>query len=287
MILVTGAAGLSGTQIVKELNAQGVPLRALARDRSKVSALDNVEIVEGDMSRPDTLGPALAGIEKALLISSADPRMLETQCSFIDACKSAGVAHVVKFSGDETGFNRSKFRFTEMHAQAELYLEQSGLAWTHLRPCGFMQIYLREAGTIKERGELRLAAGDITLAPIDIADIAKIAAAVLQAPGQEGKSHLMTGPEALTMFQIAELISTAAGRRVKYIAITPEQRRKEMLAAGALPYFADALFEQATERLRNPKATVHLESHREFNVTPTSFADFVKRNAPAFQGQRF
>lgn len=285
MILVTGATGLNGALIVKELAAQGVPFRALVRNRSKAASLlpGNIDIVEGDMSRPETLGPALEGIDKALLISSADACMLETQCSFIDACKRAGVTHVVKFSGNETGFDRSRFRFTEMHAQAEHYLERSGLRWTHLQPCGFMQIYLREAQAIKKSGELRLATGDITLAPVDVLDIARISAAVLQAPWQDGRRHLVTGPEALSMSQIARLISIAAGRQVDYVPITPEQRRQEMLAAGASPYFADALFEQATERLRNPSAVVHLESHQEFNVTPTSFASFAKRNAFVFQ----
>lgn len=284
MILVTGGTGLSGSQIVRELALQGVPFRALVRDRSRASGpqFSRVEVVEGDMSRPDTLGAALDGVDKALMISPGDPRLLETQCSFIDACKRAGVAHVVKFSGDETGFDRARFRFTAMHAQAERYLEQSGLAWTHLRPCGFMQIYLREVKTIRERGELRLAAGDISLAPIDVADIAKIAAAVLQAPGQDGRSHLMTGPEALTMSQIAGLMSKPAGRPVRYVALTPEQRREELLAAGASPYFADALYEQAVERLRNPGAAVHLDTHREFNVRPTAFAEFLDRNASAF-----
>jgi uncharacterized protein YbjT (DUF2867 family) len=285
MILVTGAAGLSGTHIVNELAAQGVPFRALVRNRPKALAIfpEKVDIVEGDMSRPETLGPALEGIDKALLISSGDARMLETQCSFIDACKRAGVEHVVKFSGNETGFDRSRFRFTDMHAQAERYLERSGLRWTHLQPCGFMQVYLREARAIRESGQLRLATGDITLAPIDVLDIARISVAVLQAPRQDGRRHLMTGPEALTMAEIARLMSAAAGRPVDYVAITPEQRRRELLAAGAPPYFADALFEQATERLRNPKAVVHLESHAEFNMIPTSFSQFLQRNAFVFQ----
>jgi uncharacterized protein YbjT (DUF2867 family) len=286
MILVTGAAGMSGMEIIREFVAQGVPVRALVRDRSKAGALAfnnrKVEIVEGDMSRPETLGRALSGIRKTLLISSANPQMLETQCTFVDACKSAGVPHVVKFSGAETGFERSKFRFSKMHAQAEEYLEQSGLAWTHLRPGGFMQVYLREARTIMERGELRLAIGDITLAPIDVVDIAKIAVAVLRAPGQEGKAYSITGPEALTGEQIAEVLSETAGLPVKYVAITPEERRREMLAAGTPTYFADALLEQSIERLRNPNATIHLEAHREFNVTPTYFADFAKRNASVF-----
>jgi uncharacterized protein YbjT (DUF2867 family) len=132
------------------------------------------------------------------------------------------------------------------------------------------------------RGELRLPIGDITLAPIDVVDIAKIAVAVLRAPGQEGKAYSITGPEALTGEQIAQLLSETAGLPVKYVAITPEERHREMLAAGAPTYFADALLEQSIERLRNPNATIHLEAHCEFDVKPTYFADFAKRNASVF-----
>ncbi len=285
MILVTGAAGMSGTEIIKEFSSQGVPVRALVRDLSRASALnlDGVEVVEGDMSKPETLGRVLDSVEKALLISSADPHMLETQCTFVDACKSAGVRHVVKYSGAETGFRRSEFRFADMHAQAEEYLEQSGLDFTHLRPSGFMQVYLWETPVILERGELRLAMGDITLAPADAIDIAKIAVRLLQAPDQEGKIYRITGPEALSTEEIADLIGKAAGRPVRYVAITPEQRHEEMIAAGAPPYFADALLEQSIERLRNPSAAVHLEAHRAFGVEPTRFADFAMRHRQMFQ----
>jgi uncharacterized protein YbjT (DUF2867 family) len=285
MILITGAAGMSGTEIIKEFSAQGIPVRALVRDLSRASALDldGVEVFEGDMSKPETLGRTLDGVEKVLLISSADPHMLQTQCTFVDACKSAGIRHVVKYSGAETGFRRSKFRFAEMHAQAEEYLEQSGLGFTHLRPSGFMQVYLWETPTILQRGELRLPMGDITLAPIDAVDIAKIAVRLLQAPGQEGKVYRLTGPEALTSAEIADFIGKAAGRPVDYVAITPEQRRKEMIAAGAPPYFADALLEQSIERLLNPHAAVHLEAHRAFGVEPTRFADFAMRSRQVFE----
>jgi uncharacterized protein YbjT (DUF2867 family) len=286
MILVTGAAGMSGTEIIRQFVASKIPVRALVRSHSDTTALvaENVEIVEGDLARPETLGRALEDVEKALLISAADPAMLDTQCAFIDACKAAGVRHVVKFSGAETGFERAKFRFTQMHAQAEEYLEQSGLAFTHFRPSGFMQVYLRAAPMILGRGELRLPLGDITLAPIDIADIARIVVRLLQADGQEGRIYRMTGPEALTGHDIASHLGKAIGRPVRYVAISPEQRRDEMIAAGAPAYFADALLEQAIERLRNPHAAVHLEAHEAFGVTPTRFEDFAIRSREMLTG---
>ena len=149
--------------------------------------MPGVEIVIGDMLRPDSLGAALDGVDRALMISSPEPAMLETQCRFVDDAKRAGVRHVVKFSGKESsiGFDPMRFRFTRMHEQIEDYLEESGLAWTHLRPCQFMQVFLWEAQTIVTKGALFLPLENVRLAPIDLDDIAKIAFAVLRGDGHE------------------------------------------------------------------------------------------------------
>jgi uncharacterized protein YbjT (DUF2867 family) len=288
MILVTGASGLSGSAIVREFARQGTPIRALVRSRDKAAALlelSTVETVEGDMSNPGTLATVFDGIDRALLLSSANQQMLEVQCTFIDAAKRAGVKHIIKFSGGEVGFDPSKFRFARMHEEIEDYLEQSGLAWTHLRPSQFMQVYLREAHTIVGKGAMFLPMAEVTLAPIDIEDIAKIAVTLLLGDGHHGKSFLMTGPEALSMADIAQCISRATQRTVRYVAIAPEDRRAMLLAAGAPPYFADAIYEQAIERLRNPTARVCLQTHETFQIKPTTFNEFAKRNAAVFGGK--
>ena len=96
MILVTGATGLNGTALVRKLSAKGVPLRALVRSAAKaaeIAALPNVEIAIADMAKPETLPAALAGVDRAMLNSSADPAMVEVQSNFIDAgCQSRGQA---------------------------------------------------------------------------------------------------------------------------------------------------------------------------------------------------
>jgi len=291
MILVTGAAGLSGSAIIREFASHGEPVRALVRNRAKAGAFDlfpTAEVVEGDMHRPETLGPALKGVNRTLMISTTNPHMVETQCTFIDACRKAGVRHVVKFSGAESGigFDPSKFRFTQMHEDVEDYLEQSGLAWTQLRPSQFMQVYLREAPTIAANGELRLPYENINLSPIDIADIAKIAFLLLRdAPRHEGKSYDMTGPEALTMTEIADRISRAIGKPVRYVGITREDRRRALLATGMAPENADALDEQTAERVRRPQSRVDLSTHERFGVRPTTFADFANRHSAEFRAK--
>src|SRR3989442_14698875 len=100
MILVTGANGLTGSAVIREVARQHYPVRALVRSRAKAQALETlppVELVVGDMVRAETLADALSGVDRVLLISSADQQMLETQSAFIDAAKKACVRHIVKY----------------------------------------------------------------------------------------------------------------------------------------------------------------------------------------------
>ncbi|MEO5756273.1 MAG: SDR family oxidoreductase [Mesorhizobium sp.] len=292
MNLVTGATGLNGRAIVQEFVRQKHKVRALVRDVAKASAagldrLEGIELLEGDMRRPETLGAALDGVERALMISTAAQDMTETQCRFIDACKQAGVAHVVKFSGAESniGYDATKFRFTRMHEEIERYLEGAGMAWTHLRPSQFMQVYLREAATIATDGAFYLALGDTELSPVDVEDIAKVAFRLLRDGGHHGESLDMTGPEALTMSDIAARISQAIGKPVRYVDISAAERRRNLVASGIPAEFADALDEQLAERLRRPKSRVQVATHEMFDVAPTPFLAFAQRHAAAFGGR--
>ena len=99
--------------------------------------------------------------------------MVETQSTFIDVSKAAGVRHVIKFSGLDARPDTT-FPFGIMHEEIEEYLEKSGLAWTQLRPTGFMQEYLRETPSIIQNGAFYLALGDGRLNPIDLVDVAKV-----------------------------------------------------------------------------------------------------------------
>src|SRR5258708_1553650 len=205
MILVTGATGLNGSELIRRLSAKGVPVRALVRNTAKAagfSALSNVEIVEGDMARPETLTGALRGVDRAMLISSSDPMMLEVQSNFIEAARQAGVKHVVKLSGIIAELD-SPFRFSRMHAEIERRLEASGMAFTHLRAGEFMHAYFRQGPSIVAKGALFLPMADAKIASIDVGAIAEVAASVLTSHGHEGKTYPRTGPEALTMAEVA------------------------------------------------------------------------------------
>jgi uncharacterized protein YbjT (DUF2867 family) len=284
MILLTGATGAAGSFIANEFVQQRVPVRILVRDREKAKRFEipTVEIAEGDMSSSSSVARALEGVDRTLMISAPAMNMIETQRTFIDACKETGVRHVIKFSGLDARPDTT-FPFGIMHKEIEDYLEASGLAWTQLRPAGFMQEYLREAPSIIHEGALYLALGEVKLNPVDLADVAKVAFSLLRDGGHEGERLHVTGPESLNMTEIAERISSAIGRTVRYVPITPEQRRQALIAHGIPVEIADALDKQVHERLKGGlESEVDISTHRLLNVQPTTFLEFARRNAQAF-----
>jgi uncharacterized protein YbjT (DUF2867 family) len=287
MILVTGATGLNGSELVRRLSAKGIPSRALVRNPAKaqpLASLPNVEVVEGDMARPDSLTDALRGVERAMLISSSDQTMVEVQSSFIDAARRAGVQHIVKLSGIIPELD-SPFRFARMHAEIEKRLEASGVAYTHLRAGEFMPSYFRQVPSIVARGVMALPMGDARIASVDIGDIAEVAIAALTTPGHEGKTYPLTGPESLTMADVAAKLSAAIGKPVRYVDVPPEDARQARLAAGMPPYLAEGLDELFAERRQGKESTVWPTIQEVFGWAPTSFDEFARGNAAIFRGE--
>ena len=245
----------------------------------------NVEIVEGDMARPETLSKALRGVDRAMLISSSDAAMLEVQSNFIDAAQKARVKHVVKLSGIMPDTD-SPFRFARMHGEIELKLERSGIAFTHLRAGEFMHAYFRQVPAIVARGAFFLPMEDARIASIDIGDIAEVAAKALTEPGHEGKVYPLTGPEALTMAEVAEKLSAATGRPIQYVNVAPEEARRAQLAGGMPQYTADALVELFAERRKGKESQVSPVIEGIIGRRATSFDDFALRNAAIFRGEQ-
>jgi uncharacterized protein YbjT (DUF2867 family) len=263
-------------------------VRALVRTTAKaagLSALPNVEVVEGDMAHPETLSGALQGVDRAMLISSSDPAMLEVQSNFIEAARKAGVKHIVKLSGIISELD-SPFRFARMHAQIERQLEASGMAFTHLRAGEFFPAYFRQVRSIVAKGALFLPMEDAKIASIDIGDIAEVAATVLTGSGHEGKIYPLTGPEALSMAEVAEKLSIATGKPIQYVNVAPEEAKSANLAVGMPPYLVDALFELFAERRKGKEAYVSLVIPTIFGWQATSFDEFAARNAAIFRGEQ-
>lgn len=291
MILITGATGNNGGEIVRLLSRTGVPCRALVRTNEKAAVLvglPGVELAYGDFARPDSLAVALEGIDRALLISSADPKLPELQGNFIQAAKRAGVPYVVKFSGAWAmdGADLREWRFARWHAEAEKILEDSGLAFTHLQPNQFMQVYLRFQPMIAAQGKFFAACKESKVSPVDIRDIAAVAVAVLTGSGHEGKSYVITGPESLTYAEIADKLSVAIGKKVAYVDVPLEQARQTMVDSGAPGWFVDGQMEQYQVRLKGLQAAVTQVVSQVAKKQPITFSQFAQDYAPLFRGEQ-
>jgi NAD(P)H dehydrogenase (quinone) len=242
MILVTGATGSIGRHLVRRLTEDGVAFRALVRDAAKARTLE-CDTVIGDFDDIDSIAAALQGVDRLFLNGAGaqpvegEQPMVRQQKAVIDAARAAGVRSVVKISvwPVREGGPLSQ----GAHWEIEEHLKASGLGWSILRPSGFMQNFLTGAGAFTADGNVVGAYGDAAISYIDCADIAACAAVLLTRPRGPGETYVLTGPEALTHTRIAELLSTAQGRTVRYVDHSPEELAATLTAQGLPAGFAD------------------------------------------------
>jgi len=230
MILVTGATGNIGGQVAQKLIAKGAKVRVLSRDPAKAKALysSNVEIAQGDLTKPESLPAALKGVERVFLVS-VGPMLAQQDANLANAAKAAGVKHIVKLS--TLGLSSSDRLIRQWHAAGEKAIQDSGLAWTFVRPGAFMTNARQWVGTIRAKGEVYSATGDGKIAPIHPSDIADVAVVALTESGHEGKSYELTGGEALSWNEQVQILSDAIGKPVKHVDVGDEGLRAGLKAA--------------------------------------------------------
>jgi uncharacterized protein YbjT (DUF2867 family) len=285
MILLTGSTGTAGSEISKALQRIGVRYRSLVRNRAKAegSANPSVELVDGDLSRPETLGAALEGVEKALLLTAATPDSLQQERNFIHAAKRAGVRHVVKFSAYGASLDAPHY-FGRQHGEAERELEDSGLPFTMLRPNGFFQNFLGNAKSIRARSALHAPAGEMKFSAVDARDIAAVAAHVLTETGHEGQRYTITGPGALSHAEIAEKLSQVLGRKIVYVDVPEAAAREGMLAAGIPAWTVEKVLDLYRYYRSGAAAEVTNTVERVGRKAPIAFEQFVRDYASVFTG---
>lgn len=239
MILVIGATGKVGQEVVRQLAAASVPARALVHDPAAAShiRIPGIEIAVGDLARPETLTAAFAGVERVFLLTSAAPDQVELQANALAAALSAGVEHIVKVSvagGPDAGTQIGRW-----HWATEKQIEASGIDFTFLRPTLYMQQMLAYAPTIASRGTFSAPMGTGEIALVDTLDVAAVAVCALTETGHGRHIYDLTGPEALSYDAVADEISQVIGKKVSYVHVPPEYARKQMLADGVPRWLAE------------------------------------------------
>ncbi|MFF5975223.1 NAD(P)H-binding protein [Streptomyces sp. NPDC012769] len=223
-ILVSGATGTVGRQVVAELLARGHAVRALTRDADRARAVlpAEVEIAVGDLTDPDALTGALDGVTGLHLITFGGAAFspLETGPRIVELARKAGVRRVtVLHGGEDTPLERA-------------VRESEGLDWTVVMPVEFMSNALEWAPGVLADGEVREPFTDRLSAMVHEGDIGAVAAVALTEAGHAGRSYVVTGPEVLTLRDKVDTLAAASGRTIRLVELSQEQAEAQWRSAG-------------------------------------------------------
>ncbi|HSL28932.1 MAG TPA: NmrA family NAD(P)-binding protein [Anaerolineales bacterium] len=214
-VLVVGALGNVGTEVVKELQARGQAVRAADIDRQMLKQRfgDSVEMVRFDFTDPTTYETTFKGVKKMFYMRP--PHLTNIQRDMVpsmDAARAAGVTHAVFLS--IIGIENAKY---VPHYQVEQYLQKIGLQTTFLRCSFFMQnLNTTHRKEVQERSELFVPVGKAKTSFIDVRDIGAVAAVALTEDGHVGKNYDLTGSKALDYWAAAQIMSEVLGRKITY-----------------------------------------------------------------------
>ena len=276
MILITGANGTTGGEVVRQLAAEGRPVRAMVRKPENAEALpkEHVEVIVGSFSDIESLNSAMDGVDAVFMISFEDPDQLTLQANVIEAAKRAGVKMVARLSASGADAN-SDDPLVSNHGKGDHQLAQSGLGYVLIRPQWFNQNFL----TYCPGGVIRVPAGDALLPFVDVRDIAAVTIKALTDPGHDGRTYILTGPEALNHTEVAAILSEATGKHFVYEDVPPETYRRGLLDEGASEHYADLIIKLFALVRSRGEGEIHEDIERVLGRPAISFHQFARDNA--------
>jgi uncharacterized protein YbjT (DUF2867 family) len=216
-------------------------VRVFIRDNSKAQPFKDMgaEVIVGDLDQPETIGPAVDGVDKIYLLTWNGPTQAQQAENVIKAAKQDGNPHLVRHSmwGPENS------RIIKQGAQVDEAVKSSGLPWTLLRPTFFMQNTMMAAQSITSDGMIYWDMKDGKLGMIDVRDIVDTALSVLTGSGHEGKSYILTGPEPISFHDVAGIFSKVLGKDIKYVNVPGEAAMQSMIGMGVPEWIAKGYVE--------------------------------------------
>jgi uncharacterized protein YbjT (DUF2867 family) len=297
-ILVTGATGTVGSEVLKQLlSAKGerqeeeMNIKAAARSANDSTYRNlGIQTVELDYNKPDTLTAAFKDVDKLFLLTPFQSNMVDLTSNLVNVAKNAGVKYIVKQSvlGADA---QPAITPSRLHRQAEKIIEESGIPFTFLRPNFFMQNFVTfYSNFIKTQGAFYAPAGDAKASFVDVRDIAAVAVQALS--GRSGrnntgdhirKAYDITGGEALSYGQAAEILSKEIGKKVNYVNILDQDARKGMKDMGADEWTINSMIELFGITRAGYLSEISPAVEQVTGNKPITFSQFARDYAGAFK----
>lgn len=273
-LAVTGSTGWLGGLVARDLAARGVRQRLLVRDVSRSPQLVGSAVARCSYRDVEAARAALEGAETLFMVSAAENAdRLDEHRAFVDAAAAAGVRHVVYVSFFGAAPDAT-FTLARDHAATEEHLRASGMAWTFLRDNLYLEFVEQMVG---EDGVIRGPAGGGRAAVVAHEDVARVATAVLLDPSAHaGVTYDLTGPEALTFAEMAQVVSEVTGRPVRFHDETPEEAYASRAAYGAPDWQVDAWVSTYTAVARGELDGVSGDVERVTGRRPVSLREYLE-----------
>jgi uncharacterized protein YbjT (DUF2867 family) len=224
-ILITSASGTVGSETIKIMSGTNFRVRAgvhslIKGDRFR--ALPNVEMVHLDFHNPELVRVALTGVSRVFLITPFVQDQVQIAKDFVQAAQAAGVQYLIRLSASGADAEPG-IQLGRDHREVELHLQNSGLPYTILRPASFMQNFFQFADSVCNHNSIYMPVGHGKISYVDARDIAAVAATILTQPnGHEGKIYEITGPEAISINDVAHALTVATNRLIAYVDVPEE-----------------------------------------------------------------
>jgi uncharacterized protein YbjT (DUF2867 family) len=284
MILVTGATGTVGGPLINLLRAAGTDVRALTRDSANASLPADVDVVQGDPSRPDSVVDSLDGVTAVFL----HPRAVgDAAFDLMALARESGVRRVVALSAaniDDDLFEQPSRLRGDRNRETEQAAVESGLEWTSLRVSAFaINTIGMWSGQIRAGDVVRYVYAGFTESVIHEQDIAAVAAHALLHDDLVERRVELTGPESLTHEDMVAIIGDIIGRRLRYEEIPPQAASERMIAHGFPEPFVTALMARYAKHAALPQFPPTGEVEKILGRPALSYAEWVADHAAAFQ----
>jgi uncharacterized protein YbjT (DUF2867 family) len=295
-ILVTGATGTVGSEVVKQLvkssspdNNKDITIRAAIHSQNKADNFkdyESVQIVNIDYNKPETIADALNHVDKLFLLTLPSPNMAVYSNLIKEIGKYGGINYIVKLSSMAAKESGLATTIGRIHRDEEKIIEEFGIPFTFLRPPAFMQNFITQFGyTIRTQDAFYVPAGDSKMSFVDARDVAAVSVQALISDSQQhiGKAYAITAQEAISYGQAAEIFSKEIGRRISYRDIPEEEARKGMKEVGMDDWLIDAIMEfysaiKAGHASQTTNVVEQITGRK-----PISFSQFVKNYAEFFR----